>query len=633
MTSRNVEGVSKAPDVLFAAGIVAILFVILVPLPTPVIDILLAMSMALSVVVLLTVVMVREPLRFSVFPSVLLLATAYRLALNVATTRLILGAGPRGGTASAGEVIRSFGDFVAGSEPAVGFALFLILVIVNFLVITKGANRVSEVTARFMLDALPGKQMAIDAEVKAGLLREEDVRRRREAVGKEADFYGAMDGATRFLRGDAIASLLITALNLIGGFLVGTLQHGMSAGAAWRTFTVLTIGDGLAAQVPAVLVSLGAGLLVTRASSEAGLGRQFWTQIFSERRALLTAAGCLLLLVPAGLPAVPLAIAASVLGLAAWAGGRRAPAAPAPVPTPERPPEKIESLLHLESLELELGRGLLKLTNPSPGGTLLEGIAQVRRELASELGLVVPPVRVRDRMSLGAHEYSLRIRGVPVARGPVPLQAPGPALLASLKDAIRHHAAELLTRDDVDALLKHLRETRPAVVEEVVPAIVKPGELQKVLRNLLREGVSIRDLGTILEATGDAASRSRDPETMTEHVRQALAGTLCAEALEGGGRLAVIALDPALEARLRADAETALSPSAAERIAARIGREAERAVAAGWPPILLCSPAARPQARRLAELVSPNIRVLSTNELRREVRVEAVATVTSEAEG
>ncbi|HZN63449.1 MAG TPA: flagellar biosynthesis protein FlhA [Planctomycetota bacterium] len=686
---RMTDGVTKHRDLLFVAGLLGILFIVFVPMPTPLVDLLLVGSMGLSIMVLLASVYAKEPAGFSVLPSALLLLTAYRLALNIATTRLILGTAHERGTSAAGEVIRAFGEFVGGHDLIVGFVLFAILLIVNFIVITKGAGRISEVAARFMLDAMPGKQMAVDTDLNSGAIDEKEARARRAKIAKEADFYGAMDGATKFVRGDAIAAVLITLVNIIGGFLIGTLRHGMPLSEALQTYTILTIGEGLVAQIPALIVSLGAGLIVTRATTSSDLGRDFLGQIFSERKAVAIAAIFLLVLAPTGLPFLPLAAGAGLLGAIVWTLGRGAKAAekreadqrsldaaapPAPV--------SAERLLRVEPLEIEVGLGLVRLLDAGYG--LVARIEALRRELAADLGLLVPAARVRDTLDLESTHYRIRLRGVTIAKGALqaerllavdtgrvsgpleglatrdPIQgrpafwiseagrseAEGSGYRVSdavsvlhdhLRDVLRRNAADLLTRDDVTALVKSLKEARPAVVEEVVPAVVRPGELQKVLRNLLREGVSIRDLGTILETLGDYGPRTKDPEILTEYVRQGLAGTLCARHLDPDGRLYVITLDPKLEDMIRGATERnesgsvlAIAPSLLAGITQRVGREVDRLVAAGHAAVILCAPAVRAQVRRLADMIQPGIEVLSFNEILRDVRVEALGMVTAE---
>ena len=689
MLDRMTGGLAKHRDVLFVAGLLGILFIVFVPMPPALIDLLIVGSMALSVMVLLASVYAKEPAGFSVLPSALLLLTAYRLALNIATTRLILGTAHERGTDAAGGVIRAFGEFVGGHDLIVGFVLFAILLIVNFVVITKGAGRISEVAARFMLDALPGKQMAVDTELNSGVIDEKEARRRRALIAKEADFYGAMDGATKFVRGDAIAAVLITIVNIVGGFLIGTLRHGMPLSEALSTYTILTIGEGLVAQIPALIVSLGAGLIVTRATTSSDLGRDFLGQLFSERKAVAIAALFLLVLSPTGLPFLPLAIGAALLGAVVWTLGRAARAAEkadvdrqALASAAPQAPASAEKLLQVEPLEIEVGFGLVRLLDPSRG--LVSRIEGLRRELASDLGLLVPAARVRDATGIESHQYRIRLRGVTITKGALqadrwlavdPGQGCGPleglatrdpihgrpafwiseslreraqalcyrvsdavsVLVDHLRDVLRRHAADLLTRDDVNALVRTLKEARPAVVEEVVPSVLRPGELQKVLRNLLREGVSIRDLGTILETLGDYAPRTKDPEILTEYVRQALAGTLCARHLDSEGRLYVITLDPKLEDLIKGATERnetgsvlKMAPSALAGISERVAREVDRLTLAGRAPVILCAPTVRAQVRRLADSIQPGIEVLSYAEILKDVRVEALGMVAAE---
>lgn len=683
------DGVSKHRDVLFVAGLLGILLIVFVPMPTPVIDLLLVGSMALSVMVLLASVYTKEPAGFTVLPSALLLLTAYRVALNIATTRLILGTAHEQGTSAAGQVIRAFGEFVGGHDLIVGFVLFAILLIVNFVVITKGAGRISEVAARFMLDALPGKQMAVDTELNAGIIDEKEAGRRRAKIAREGDFYGAMDGATKFVRGDAIAAVLITLVNIVGGFLIGTLRHGMPLSEALSTYTILTIGEGLVAQIPALIVSLGAGLIVTRATTSSDLGKDFLGQLFSERKAVAIAAIFLLVLAPTGLPFLPLAAGAALLGAVVWTLARGARAAErresdrkAIEAAAPPAPASAEKLLRIEPLEIEVGIGLVRVIDPSRG--LIDRIEALRRELASDLGFLAPAARVRDTMDIESNHYRIRLRGATVAKGALqadrllavdhgnvegpleglatrdPVQGRPAFWIAEslrskaealgyrvrdavsvlhdhLRDVLRRNAADLLTRDDVNTLVRTLKEARPAVVEEVVPAVVKPGELQKVLRNLLREGVSIRDLGTILETLADYAPRTKDPEILTEYVRQALAGTLCARHIDPDGRLYVITLDPKLEdlikggtERIESGSVLTIAPSILTGITQRVGREVDRLLVAGHAAVILCAPAVRAQVRRLADMIQPGIEVLSYSEILREVRVEALGMVSAE---
>ena len=694
---RWAEWIGRNQDILFVAAVLGILLTIFVPLPPFILDFLLVVSITSSILILLTTVYVKEPVRFSVLPSVLLLTTAYRLALNVATTRQILGNAGREGTKAAGHVVEAFGNFVAGADPVIGFVIFVILIIVNFVVITKGAGRVSEVAARFTLDAMPGKQMAIDADLNAGVIKEAEARQRREQIAREADFYGAMDGASKFVRGDAVAGIIITLVNIVAGFVIGWLKYDMPASQALHTFTILTIGDGLVSQIPALIVSLGAGLIVTRATSDANLGREFVGQMFAEQKVLWVAAGFLGLLVlatlfmGAGLPLAPMAVVLGCLvAVAAVLGAskkektreesvRRQKEASAP---PK--PEKVEGLLHVDPMELEIGAGLIRLVDPGQGGGFLDRVTKIRRQMAVDLGLVVPPVRIRDNMDLAPGEYLVKIKGTVVAQGSIvadqlmamdsggaaaPLEGQktrepafgltaywipeagraraeekgytvvdaATVLATHLTETVRLHAHELLTRDEVNNLMKTLKESSPAVVEEVVPAVLKPGELQKVLQNLLKEGVSIRDLGTILETLGDFAPRTKDPEILTEYVRNALARSICRQHVGRDGRMYVITLDPKLEDVIKAAIERSdrgsflsLTPATVSRIAERIGREVERLLAAGHPAVILCSPQVRGQVKRIADSIQPGITVLSYNEVLRDVKVESLGMVALE---
>lgn len=565
------EKMGRNPETVLGAGLAAVIVAIFVPLPSALLDLLLVASIGGSVLILLAAVRVREPLEFAAFPSVLLVATAFRLSLNVATTRLVLGGAHLEGTNAAGQVVRLFGEMVGGNDIVVGFVVFLILVIVNFVVISKGANRISEVAARFALDALPGKQMAVDAEVAAGRIDAAEAGRRRELIAREADFHGAMDGATKFVKGDAVAGLIITAVNILGGLAIGTLKFGMPLSKALSTFTLLTIGDGLVAQVPALIVALAAGLIMVKG---------------------------------------------------------RAPSAAAPAaPAPSKGGPTMEELLRVEPMELEVGVGLIRCVQAG----LADRIAALRRDLASDLGLVIPSVRLRDTMDRRPNAFAVRIRGVEAARGEVKPGTPTPDAVAFIvgrfREVVLERAADLLTRDDVDALLKVLKETRPAVVAEVVPAVVKPGELQRVLQSLLREGVPIRDLGTILEAVGDAAGRSTDPAEWIETARASLAGALCRRHAAEDGTLYVVAVDPKVEERIAPGAEGSLGPEEVERLAERLGVEVGRQVEAGHAPVVLCGPRARSAVKRLADAVRTGVSVMSTRELVRDVRVQPLAMV------
>jgi flagellar biosynthesis protein FlhA len=687
------QGVARHQDILFVGAVIAILITIFVPLPTILIDFLLVVSITLSILVLMTVIYVRHPLQFSVFPSVLLVTTAYRLALNIATTRLILAQGNQGPDA-AGQVIQAFGNFMAAADPVIGIILFAILVIVNFVVITKGSNRISEVAARFTLDAMPGKQMAIDADLNAGLIKEADARKRREEIMREADFYGAMDGATKFVRGDAIAGIIIALINIIGGFVIGALRFDMPVTEAMTVYTILTIGDGLVTQIPALIVSLAAGMMVTRATAESNLGREFIGQMGADRKAIgISAAflGLLLLttLVGSGLPFLPLLLVSGGLGWYCWRMVRQAKKGEAEEKVRKtreaqaaRGPERVDTLLAVDPMELEVGHGLLRLVDPQQGGPMLERITRIRRQMAVDLGIEVPPVRIRDNIQLEPNQYVIKIRGTTVARGTVmpdlflamdsgaaagPVEGlqtrepvfglnaywvreehkpraeaqgytvvePSAVMATHLTEIVRRNAADLLTRDEVQKLIKNLKNHSPAVVEEVVDKVVKVGEIQKVLQNLLREGVSIRDLATIVETLGDTGARVKDPEVLTEYVRNALARAITQAHAETGGKLYVVTVDPRLEETVRAATErsetgsfVSLPPNVVSRIAARISREVEAAAArAGRTPVVLCSPQVRATLKRIVATADPSIVVLSYNEIVKETPVESLGSV------
>ncbi|HTW93174.1 MAG TPA: flagellar biosynthesis protein FlhA, partial [Tepidisphaeraceae bacterium] len=560
----------------------SLLLVILMPLPTQVLDFLLVINLTLSAIVMVSTIYVQSPLEFSVFPSLLLAMTMFRLVLNAATTRLILTAGGNGESVqdalhSAGEVVRAFSEFVTGGSLAVGIIIFIIIVVIQFVVITKGATRISEVAARFTLDAMPGKQMAIDADLNAGVINESEARRRRETIAQEADFYGAMDGASKFVRGDAVAGIIITFVNILGGLYVGMVEHGWGLMDCLGLFTRLTIGDGLVSQIPAFIVSLGAGLIVTRTSGKSNLGDEMLTQIFAKPRALVVAAAFLGLLLLTGLPKFPLIVLGFCCGGLAYVLNSnqqkvvRAAKKKEQEKAIRKDPEKVEKLLDLDLLELEVGYGLVRLVDAAKGGDLLDRISLIRRQIAVELGIIVPPVRIRDNMQLGPNDYVVKIKGQAVGKGAVyPEQflamdngaSSGPiigatkthepafglpaywitepqrqtaeklnytvveatAVLAThLTELIKNRAHELLTRQEVKTLVENLKARSPALVEEVVPAQIKPGELQKVMQNLLRERVPVRDLETILETLGDWSTRTKDLDILTEYVRNSLA--------------------------------------------------------------------------------------------------------------
>jgi flagellar biosynthesis protein FlhA len=681
-------------------GFIGLLAVIVVPMPPMLMDLLLAANLALAALILLTTIFVEKPLDFSVFPSLLLGMTLFRLVLNIATTRLILSAdaqSPGQATQVAGGVIETFASIVTSGSLVVGLILFAILVIVQFVVITKGATRISEVAARFTLDGMPGKQMAIDADLNAGLIDEQQAKERREEISQEADFYGAMDGAAKFVRGDAVAGIIIIIVNIVGGMVVGMIEKDWGFVETLGVFTRLTIGDGLVSQLPAFVVSVAAGLIVTRSSGRQDLGTDLAQQLTNRHAALGITAGFLAMLGFTGLPFLPLellAAAAATMAVVLYRGESRAAAqeqeqAPAPEPEPAEP-SAAEQAMAVDTLELEVGYGLVRLVDQSQGGDLLDRIHGIRRQLAVEMGLVMPPVRIRDNVQLPPNDYHLKIRGNTVASGQIfpgqymamdgglasgqlagtPTKEPAfgldavwiaagqkqraealnytvvdatSVLATHLTEVVKSHGHELLTREETNNLIEQLKQRAPKLTEEVLTgeqALIKPGELQKVLQNLLRERVPIRDMETIVETLGDWAGRTRDLEVLTEYTRNALRRTICsqytvAEPREDGQgtitRLYCISLDPALEDLVNGYIERSaegtsmtMPPQVANRITNQIIQELQNLVQAGHHPVVLASPQVRAPVRRLVEPHLPNVAVLGYNEVSKGVEVESL---------
>ena len=660
--------------------------VLIAPLPPVLLDVMLAANITLAVLILLGTIYVRSPLEFSVFPTILLATTLSRLVLNVASTRLILTGASSRGTEAAGGVISAFGEFVAGGSTAVGLVIFGILLAIQFLVITKGATRISEVAARFALDGMPGKQMAIDADLNAGLISQDEAKTRREEVAEQADFYGQMDGASKFVRGDAVASLVITAINLLGGLYIGMVNEGMALAEAAAVFSQLTIGDGLVTQVPTFLISIAAGLIVTRSSSESDLPRDVLGQMFRHPAALTLAGVFIASLSFTGLPTAPLLGlgTACVIGGVLASQSRAAEAAAEEreaEQTAARPPEaKPEDHLEIDPLELELGVGLVRLAKPETGGDLVERVTKVRHRIAEELGMVLPKVRIRDNVTLGPSEYRIKIRDIGVAWGELfpdarlaidtglvtsPVSGletvdpafgrparwvegqsieqaelhgynvvePSAVVVTHLTEIVRDHAAELLTRQQVHALLDHLRQTAPQTVEEVTDQM-KTAQIHQVLSNLLRERVAIRDLEAIVETLGDYADRSSEPTILTEYVRHALARLICGRLRDAQRTLHVITLDPAVEDVLAAGFEfgergllVRLAPQTAEAFAAAVAEKLQPLVAAGRPPVLVCNPTIRAGVRNITLASLPKLAVLSLNEITRDTEVQAYGQV------
>jgi flagellar biosynthesis protein FlhA len=678
---------ARLRDLILPVGIICSVLVIMVPLPAELMDVLLSANISVAVIVLLTTIYVKTPLEFSIFPSLLLATTLGRLVLNVATTRLILTHADQYGLMAAGGVVKSFGEFVAGDSIAVGVVIFVIIVVIQFVVITKGATRISEVAARFALDGMPGRQMAIDADLNAGIIDEREAQRRRSEITHQADFFGAMDGASKFVRGDAIAGIVITLINVVGGLVIGVVESGMSLSEAGNIYTKLTIGDGLVSQVPAFLISLAAGLLVTRSSDESNLPSQFLTQLFSRPQALAVTAGFLGMLVFTNLPTVPLlAIGAGCAGLALTLSRKEkevvaAAEAQAKSEAKKPPEERVEDFLLVDPMEVEIGVGLIRLADPKRGGDLLERIQRVRQNVAADIGLIMPKVRIRDNLRLEQNQYRVKIADIPVADGTVfpgmlmamdsghtsgringmatkdpafgtnaqwidhgtrdqaemfgyTVVEPVSVLATHLTEVVRKHADEILTRDSTKHLIEELKKTSPAVVEELIPGLMKLAEVQQILQMLLREQVPIRQLGPILETLGEYAGRSKDPVLLTEYVRHRLARSICSRYRDKQNRLFVVTLDPALEDRIRAGIEHGergmfirMSPQAVEITAKLIAKEMEKLSIAGHPPVLLVSPQIRAGLKQMTASSLPRLVVLSYNEITRDTQIESLAMV------
>jgi flagellar biosynthesis protein FlhA len=681
---------ARSRALIFPVLIIASVLVIVAPLPPLLMDLLLACNITAAVVILLTTVYVRRPLEFSVFPALLLGTTLARLVLNVASTRLILTRGATAETAAAGAVIEAFGKFVAGGQVAVGLTIFVILIAIQFLVITKGATRISEVAARFALDGMPGKQMAIDADLNAGLITREQAKARRQEITQQADFYGAMDGASKFVRGDAIASIVITVINIIAGLYFGMVENGMEFRRAVEVFTTLTIGDGLVTQVPAFLISLAAGLIVTRSSSESNLPKDAVGQLFRHPEAMILAACFLVALAFTGLPTFTMLGLAAACGFAGLTLTRTKKAEAESrkqaetEQTQKRPEPKPEDHLFVDPMELELGVGLIRLANPATGGDLLDRVTRIRHRIAQDLGIILPKVRIRDNIRLDQRQYQIKIRDVPVAWGDVytdgllaidtgatageipgvattepafkrpakwieegqrdraelmgyTVVEPSAVIITHLTEVVRDHSYELLTRQQVHRLLDNLKETAPKVVDELIPDLLRVSQVHQVLANLLRERVPIRDLETILETLGDYADRTKDLGILTEYVRHALSRTICQQYRDRNRVLHVVTFDPALEDILAAGFDYGergltikLSPQIAEQVTRELASHLEHLVQQGHPPVAICSPQVRAGLKQITSAVLPRLAVLSLNEIARDTDVESVGQVGSE---
>jgi len=673
---------AAAAEAAVPLAVLAIVLAMVVPLPAFVLDALIVVNITVSVVVLLVAMYILKPVEFNVFPTTLLLMTLFRLGLNISSARLILLNG-NSGTAAAGHVIEAFGTFVVGGNYIVGAVIFLVLIAIQYVVINHGAVRISEVTARFTLDALPGKQMSIDSDLNAGLIDESEARARRKQLALEAEFYGAMDGASRFTQRDAVASILITTINILAGFLIGVLQHGMELRRAIETYTVLTIGDGLVTVLPALMISTSGGLIVTRASSDASLGSEFRRQVFGSAQPLLLAAGvALIMAVFPGMPFIPFALAGGGLGAVAWRMNRRAARASqaAAAGTPASVPrENLEALLKVEPLAIEVGLGLVKLVEGGANSTLLRRIAAIRRQLATELGYLLPPVRVADNLSLRSREYTILLKGVEVARfelaqgcelaihpgrpaSPIegletrepafgikavwvrpdqvePARSAGYTIVdgtsilgTHLAEIIRRHAHEIFTRQDAKRLLDRVSEDNQRVVEDLVPKLVPLALVQRILQNLLRERVSIRDAVSILEAIGEAANITKNPALLTEYVRQSIRRTVVKPFLNSNGDLPAYVVDSPLEQLVEGAAEhgehsshLTLAPQAIRDVLDRI----ERVTGVPESPVAaVTSSGARAFLRQLCEPRLANLSFISHNEIPPGVRVVSLGVIT-----
>ncbi len=683
----NTSSISGNTDALIALSLVGILALMIIPIPTVLLDILLSFSIAFSIIILLVSVYTLQPLEISVFPSILLLATLFRLALNVASTRLIIMKGVEG-PSGAGDVIMAFGQFVVGGNYLVGIIIFLILVLINFIVITKGSGRIAEVAARFTLDAMPGKQMSIDADLNAGLISDDEAKERRLKITRESDFYGAMDGASKFVRGDAVAGIIITSINILGGLAVGVFQQGMSLGDAAQTYTILTVGDGLVTQIPALIVSTSAGLVVTRAGSGDTLGKEVSAQLFLQPKSMgLTAVVLFFFSLIPGLPNIPFMVMAVIAGTIAFiAKSVRKNAEIEKIreeelAVEEKAPEPIKTINPYDTLEMEVGYALIPMVDTDRSGELLDKIRSLRRELALELGIVVPPIHIRDNLQLKPNAYNILLKGVSAARGElmmnhylamdagsargniegIPTKEPAFGLPANwitederesaqlmgytvvdpatvitthIIEIIRSHAHEMIGRQDLQNMMDQLAKTHPKLVEEVIPNILSLGTVLKVLQNLLRERVSIRDILSIMEALADSGVITKNPDHLTEYVRQRLARAITSQYQNETGEINAITLDPEIEDVISKSIQEnqdgftlALDPATAKNILNNLKSTLEKVTTMNIQPVVVCPVGIRGAFKKLAEIVTPNIVALSYDEISQNCTVKSIATV------
>jgi flagellar biosynthesis protein FlhA len=678
---------SQNSELAVALGLIIILGVMVVPLPPVVLDLFLAFSIAISIAILLMSVYAKKPLDFSTFPTILLITTLLRLSLNVASTRNILLNGATDGTKAAGHIIEAFGEFVVGGNYAVGIIIFMILVVINFIVITKGAGRVAEVSARFTLDAMPGKQMAIDADLNAGLIDDKEAKRRRAEVAQEADFYGSMDGASKFVRGDAIAGILITAINIVGGIIVGVAQQDMAFSDAARTFTLLTVGDGLIAQIPALIISTAAGIITTRNSNSEALGKQVNEEFTAHPKAFYITAGAISFfgLIP-GFPALPFFMIGGLIGYAGFKIEQnkelaKVAASTTAVEETKAKSETLESLLPVELVQLEVGYGIVNIVDAEQNGDLLERISHIRKQFVLDWGLIIPSVRIKDNLELKPGGYSIKLKGIEIAKGELMsdhLMAMDPGTVIEqmegietkepvfglpaiwinddkkdeaqyngytvvdlstivathLTEVLKANLSELFGRQELVKVLDAFKEENPKVVTDLVPDIMPLGTVLKVLQGLLREGVSVRDLRTILETLAEFGTSTKDADALCEYVRQALYRTITEKIKGSQGDVPLFTLDRVLEETVARSiiqtdqgSQLNLDPKVTQTILASLNEKIEEATSQGEKMVVLCSPVIRRHFKRLTEKFIPNLMVVSHNELSPEVNIRSLGTV------
>lgn len=672
----------KFGDIIVALAIIAIVIIIIIPVPLVVLDLLLSINISLGLLILLISIYNKEPLQFSVFPSLLLITTLFRLSLNISTTRYILKDG------NAGNVIEAFGNFVIGGNAIVGFIIFMIIIVIQFLVITKGSERVSEVAARFTLDAMPGKQMAIDADLNSGLITESEARERRTRIQKEADFYGAMDGASKFVKGDAIAGIIITIINIVAGFIIGSFMNSMEISEAMQRYTLLTVGDGLVSQIPALLISTGTGIVVTRAASDSDLGNDLLQQLFRQPKIMFIIAGVLFVLGITPLPNTPyFMLSAAFVYLGYILRSEIIKSESVELEEVEeaeveeiRKPENIIPLLQVDPIELEFGYGIIPLADPNQGGDLFDRLVMIRRQIALELGMVVPMIRLRDNIQLDANKYLIKIKGTEVSEGSIMFNHylamnpgnvegnidgidtiepafglpakwvtdnnrekaeilgytvvdPSSIISTHLTEIIKKYAYELLGRQEVKTLIDNVKESQSALVDELVPKLMSYGEIQKVLSNLLREKVSIRDLVTILETLADYCLITKDANMLSEYVRQALGRTITKQYIPDKG-VKVVMLEPDVEKLIMESIKQSehgsylsLEPSVTQVILNNLSIEIQKLVSIGEQPIVITAPIVRYYFKSLTEQIIPDLIVLSYNELDSDVDIQSIGTV------